>query len=912
MNLLDYTHCASCPLHDAQRFNPVPGYGNLQARLIVVGEAPGPEEARRGLPFVGASGRELDKVFRELGVERKEIYCANSTLCFPQATGYKNPPPKAIQACRDRLVQELLAMPNRHVIVTMGSVAAQAVMGRTGVLRLVGRAEWSDEFSCFVVYCTHPAYVLRNRSADVEYEAACRRAVSLLSQPLSPSTLRNDRPEPSFTRYDDPVAAVRLVEKLLAATGPVACDIETDGLDFKKDQLLEIGFSVDGEHAHILPYETCLDERVRKPLRRLLEGSSPSICYHNGIFDVRHIRKWLKIEAPHIGDDTLLLHYALDERSGGDAGSEGGEAGGTGGGGGYHDLKGLAGRYCNAPVWNEEIHEYVKTKKDMFSLVPVEIRNKYHAYDCCYTLRLYHTLKPLVQAEPPGIARLPNGELYPTPWDFYRNTLIPASNFLADITFHGVRLDKEAMIVEKGKTETQLAELALKAEFYAFPYTTDWIDARYSLTSPKQTIRLLYNEMGLEVQKDKTSKKVTSNMEALRTLQNMALAREDRDAVLAVLNPLVSYREMQRFYTTYLKGMLEKLDDQDHIHTDYKLHGSVSRLSSSNPNLQNIPRGFSVKQFFRPGADYVWFEADYKNLEMRVACWYSRDEQLAKDLVGDIHWQLASDVFKELVATVEQARAADDRAALIAIAERVSILHEVVLDMVKDPVHDTEDIYDRIKKRLRFQAKFIEFGWLYGRGAKSMADATNGMNCEVREAQLFIDRLEARYPRLGAWRRLQQHYMWTRGWVEGATGRRRRIHKVTSQQDLAEYGRFALNAPIQGKASDLTMGAAKKVHEELVGRDCGRVLLLVHDALGAKVRAPEEKQREAYKLIKRIMISEEKPVMVGDTLLVFEPEIEIGPTWGEARRNLDFDRVLLPTSNSGQDSTVRRNAWRGA
>jgi DNA polymerase I-like protein with 3'-5' exonuclease and polymerase domains/uracil-DNA glycosylase len=904
------TSCDACPLN-VGAFRPVLGYGNLDARLVIVGEAPGKQEKMAGKPFIGKSGEVVDGVLKLLGSDRNDIYATNAVLCMPpeqekiekaerragqsgvsksRQPGLKTNkaastdiPALALKACHDRLKQEILRLPNRHVILVVGGTAAMAVTGKTGIMKLQGKVVWSEEYSCFVVFCFHPAFVLRSPGSYPDYRWAVKRALRLLNDPLTPTAL--DRPVTTYERIEDSSEAIKVLFDLMKAPA-VSCDIECEGLDFLTDPILEVGFSKEPGHAYIFPGDMFLPAEVgvnfaQLALRKLLE-LHPLVIWHNGKFDIKFLRRWYGIRA-RVGADTMLLHYALDERSGGDSGSEGG-----GGGYGAHDLKSLAQKYCDAPIWDERLHEFLPKKNARFSMVPTPIRNQYHAYDCDYTLRLYYALLEEHKTQPPG--DFTKG--WPTPLDLHNKLLVRASNVLADIEYEGAHVDRGGLEEAHHKAQEQMAEIKRRAQILAEPWTFD-LGGHVNIASTMQVQIVLYDLMGLPEQENPKTGHRTSDIEALLKLKSMAEGTYSRPLGMTekvylelqalaeksrpFIEELIAYRELDKFDGTYLQGILKRLDATDTTHTEYKIHGTITgRLSSYNPNLQNVPRGRSVKEYFVPGPGWSFLNSDYKALEVRVACWYSRDEQLAADLrSADLHWQMAHNTFARIVNELEAAQDAHDMQRMLRLGEATGILRLAAADMRGKTDLTWETVFDRLKEEIRFHGKMVLFGWLYGRGPESSADPIHGINCTKKEAKEFITGLESRYPRLIEWKHETQELALTRGWIEGPTGRRRRFPFLSNQEYRAEVARLAVNTPIQGFASDLGVMAAVELQPQLVEKGWGSIILLVHDSIACKILDPFVEP--AKDLVRKVMTTQ-----LEDPLVDFLVDIGVGKSWALA------------------------------
>jgi DNA polymerase-1 len=538
----------------------------------------------------------------------------------------------------------------------------------------------------------------------------------------------------------------------------------------------------------------------------------------------------------------MLMHYLLDERSGDS--------------GGYHDLKGLAQKYCDAPEWEADIKQYLPSKATPYSAIPHAVRMTYHAYDCDYTLRLYYELDKLHAQEP----KSRHG--YPQPIEA-ANLLYRAANALARVEMHGALIDVAALHTHRTRMEAELDTLQAQVKAN-IPDGAMYTGPLFSINSPKQISHIMYNVLGLPPYEDP---KVSDTSTASKVLR----AYEDRHPFIY---HLARYREISHLYKVYIKGFEERLDDRARLHTEYNLHGTTTgRLSSRNPNLQNVPRDSIIKQLFVAPPGYVFCNADYKQLEVRVGAYYSHDHQLIADLGKDLHWEVATQVFADFVGRFLGLVQREDIDGLIALADSSTIMTDVAARIHHTPREQlsVQKLHDWIRGRLRFATKFITFGILYGRGAASLADPFNGLGCTLEEAKAFLHAWHKRYPSMSKTMLELETQAETRGWVETPRGRRRRFPLITDVNQWA-IKHQAVNMPIQSLASDMTLASLTTLERELPARDLGYVVLTVHDAIAFELK--EDRLDEATTLIRDIMEN-----AWPNDIIRFEVDLATGPNW---------------------------------
>jgi DNA polymerase-1 len=281
----------------------------------------------------------------------------------------------------------------------------------------------------------------------------------------------------------------------------------------------------------------------------------------------------------------------------------------------------------------------------------------------------------------------------------------------------------------------------------------------------------------------------------------------------------------------------------------------------------NIPRGnSSIKKVFVAPPGWVFIDADYKQLEVRTAAWYADDDALIEACKGDIHWEVAKQVFKKQIAEIEQATTMAD-------LEHILMAYDIFRDVRQQHHREPLATFTALKQvmleyGLRHNTKYITFGIIYGREAKSLAEGE--LHCSVAEAQRYINNFYLSFPKLAKFIKQCQHNAIHRGWLETPTGRRRRFPFV-SQENKWRILKQAPNMPIQSWASDICLEAFIVLEEELRRLKLGRALFTVHDAINSI--APEDRVHEAIALIKQRMERKEGRVE-------FLVDFKTGKSWG--------------------------------
>lgn len=588
-------NCDACPLKDERAAPSLFPVG--VPRLAVVGEAPGFQETIYGQPFRGPSGKLLDEVLKYHGYQRSEVLYTNVCLCRPADNA--TPPASAQAACRPRLMGEL-ARSGVSTVVALGGTATSALVDdpRTITALRVGPPKrptrsLSDGAVERIVPTWHPAYTLRNPDAFPTLVAD----IAKVNRDLS------NWKEPRFAYYDEALLAVDFLDKLMLwqdTTGryEMVVDIE---VGIEKDtafdhpnmyQMLCIGLCwAKGETAVI--GEAALGfAQVIGRLLKLFRRSR--LIAHNGKFDLAGL---YPLFGPlELWFDTMLAHYALDERSGG------------------HGLKVLAVERLGAPAYDDEIKQYVPWG-GTYAAIPRPILYKYNALDVACTWDLYEMFAAEMEADVNDVA-WPYPELPVKSLRDWHDFLVAASNQLMFLELNGITVDVEyntklswAYEAKLEAMEDDLSRIVAEAT----KGETSAINPR----SPKQ-VKEFYETQGLRL--------TSTDKDVLGGLKD----RLDPEGYAGKFTiGLLEHRFEAKRYGTFVKGIRKRLYGQ-RVFTNYLLHGTTSgRLASRNPNLQNIVRDKDIRRQFvasKPGN--ILIQADYKQAEGRVITWLAQDEYL--------------------------------------------------------------------------------------------------------------------------------------------------------------------------------------------------------------------------------------------------------------------------------------------
>jgi len=334
-------------------------------------------------------------------------------------------------------------------------------------------------------------------------------------------------------------------------------------------QLLSIALAVDPDKAYVLTENALADEELRLGLSMILRGAT--VVGHNLKFDAQVL--WQNgIDCP-IGGDTMLLNYVKEFRPGVNA------------------LKPLANQYFAAGDYDAEAREYYRLGMEH---MPKDKLYEYNGKDAVYTYRLYELLEPEVGQHP-----------------VYQRLLLPAYPILAKMEYIGVRIDRARIPELREELQAQAeAQRKILARYAG--------SEKFNPSSPKQVAVLLYDVLGLP---DVTGERKTDKP----TLELLP----EHPAIEA----LIEYRRVTKLIGTYVDAIESRLDENDRLHGHFHLHTTeTGRLSSSNPNLQNIPKrqGSLIRDLFVATPDYTMIEADYSNAELRTVTWLADEPAMRK------------------------------------------------------------------------------------------------------------------------------------------------------------------------------------------------------------------------------------------------------------------------------------------
>jgi len=578
----------------------------------------------------------------------------------------------------------------------------------------------------------------------------------------------------------------------LEAAELFAFDTETTSLNYMQAEVVGVSFAVSPGKAAYVPlahdYEGAPEQldrtEVLEKLRPLLEGSKRNLIGQHIKYDINVLANH-DIHLVNVAHDTMLESYVLDSTAT------------------RHDMDSLAKKYLGVDVVKfEDLAGKGKNQKT-FNEIDIDKASHYAAEDADITLRLHEALWPKLSAVP-RLAGL------------YKDIEIPALHVLSRIERTGVRID-DAMLAKQGK---KIA--ATIAEVKAAAYED--AGREFNLGSPKQIGQIFFEEKQFPVIR-KTPKGQPSTAEDV--LEQLAL-----DYPLPKL--ILQHRGLTKLMSTYIEKLPLQIDSATaRVHTSYnQAVASTGRLSSTDPNLQNIPvrteEGRRIRESFIAEEGYRLLAADYSQIELRIMAHLSEDDGLlnafAKGL--DVHKATAAEVFGVPLESVESDQ--------------------------------------------RRSAKAINFGLIYGMSAFGLAKQ---LDIPRGEAQEYINLYFDRYPGVKSYMDQTRALAKEQGYVETVFGRRLYLPDINARNaQMRNYAeRTAINAPMQGTAADIIKRAMIKVDKWIASdRIDARIIMQVHDELVLEVKAGEldnvgDKVRELMTSSAQLKVPLEVDVGIGNS-----------------------------------------------
>jgi len=591
-------------------------------------------------------------------------------------------------------------------------------------------------------------------------------------------------------------AAIQDLVKTLLTQKEICIDTETTGIDANNVELVGLSFSFKEHTGYYVPVANDGEgkdgaKHILSLFKKLFDQEDITWIGQNLKYDFL-VLKWYGVQLKGKTFDTMLAHYVIEPE-------------------GRRSMDLLSGQYLGyEPVSIESIIGKKGKNQGSMRDAALEQIKEYAAEDADITLQLKHCLAPLILKK--EVSKVFNE---------VENPLMPV---LVDMEFEGVKVDTDFLNEYSKVLDVEAKESEEKVYAAA--------GVRFNLASPKQLGEVLFEVMKLDdkAKKTKTGQYATGE----DVLQKMAAKHK-------IVDDILNFRELTKLKSTYVDAIPELINPRTgRIHTSYAQAVAVTgRLSSTNPNLQNIPvrtdRGKEIRKAFIPrDPSRILVSADYSQIELRVVAAISGDPNMCEafKLGKDIHTATAAKVYG-----VEEAD---------------------------------------VTKEMRYKAKSVNFGIIYGQGAFGLAE---NLGISRTEAKEIIDNYKKEFPNIQKYMDQQINHAKELGYVETLMGRKRWLRDINSSnftvRGFAE--RNAINSPIQGSAADMIKLAMIKIHNAMKAKTWeSKMILQVHDEL---IFDATEKELPA---LKELILSCMTTAMELPNGVPVEAELGTGKNWLEA------------------------------
>lgn len=611
---------------------------------------------------------------------------------------------------------------------------------------------------------------------------------SLFDTPIDAKNIENT---PHDYQLVDTAEKRKELVNLLLQQKRISFDTETTGIDANLVDLVGLSFSIEAGKGYYIPTPQNKEETlaILEDFRPVFENESIIKIGQNIKYDLL-VLKWYGFELKGELFDTMLAHYLIDPDT-------------------RHNMDVLSENYLGyTPI---SITSLIGAKgKGQLNMkdVPVEKVVDYAAEDADVTLQLANVFEPMLQER--------NAQKLASEIE---NPLIFV---LADMEKEGVRIDIDTLATYSAQLQEEIA----KAELNVY----DKAGLKFNLASPKQLGEVLFDHLKLDPKAKKTK---TGQYQTGEDVLTALASKSD------IVQDILDFRQMQKLKSTYVDALPLLVNPRTgRVHTSYnQAVAATGRLSSNNPNLQNIPiktdRGREVRKAFIPrDENHILLSADYSQIELRIIAEISKEQNMLDAFLNgiDIHTATAAKVYGIEVADVTSTQ--------------------------------------------RRNAKAVNFGIIYGQSAFGLSQ---NLNIPRKEAAEIIDQYFIQYPGIKNYMSDTMNFARENGYVETIMGRRRYLRDINSaNMTVRGYAeRNAINAPIQGSAADMIKIAMINIHKDMVAQNLqSKMTMQVHDELVFDVIKGEQEQ------VKEIITHRMKTAI--KTEVPIEIEIGEGLNWLEA------------------------------
>lgn len=868
----DNPTCEKCGLYVGCSSPFMRASGNVKPGcVLVVGEAPGATEDRRGRAFIGQSGTLLRRMLKAAGINPDDVAYTNAVKCRPKDNKLATKPKKLCQEFLHWEVEQL----QPKAILLLGATALSGLLKKGGVKKQrLTHLQYDCNgrvIPCSVAY--HPAYILRNQHLKSQFE----KDLKFFANVLNPRTTQRAIDAPQIIVEPTEKQLTQFIEQC-KKIGFCSVDTETSTLK----PFVDVGFDVmcaglsNGRTTVVLRFDNPLgiEEIDGGPKPSLSSGSAEGLSalksimgdlsiskvMHNAKYDLHILWERFGIALAGRVWDTELLHSTLYPIQGG------------------HDLDTVASEVLGIAKYKHMVSEWIRDTgetKGKYTDIPWDVLAQYQGLDAYYTAKLFPTLW----------GRLKRADATHTDKDFpgMRPTQLmskliePATHTLYEMECKGFSVDIDHL--ELLSVTLNHKEQNLLSKLFSLPTVVRYVDARKSTYlaevtqkkrpprddvlqkrlnsldfnpgSPKQLIEILFdgNYYGLPFDKDAvtTTGQPQTGREVLELLMQYLL----KDSEQFVFCELVcEHKAVSKLRSTFVDGLRKFISPNVKIHSSYNQGRAVTgRLSSSDPNMQNIPThenddgSLPYRNQFCAGKGKTLVVADYGQIELRVLAVLSCDLELLRIFQGglDLHDETARTIY----------------------------------DIGPNAI---------VSKEMRRNAKVVNFGVVYGESAFGLAKNLGISNDAAAE---FIRAFFHRFAGVWDWQQAIHQFAVKHGKVYTMFGRARDVANIQidpksndDRKAVAHAFRQAINSPVQGTASDMALISLMSLTKHLkLLPFYAAPIAIIHDEI--VIETIQGKERLVGALTRQIMMSTPKTWLAPhfDDMLI-TVDLEVGTSWG--------------------------------
>lgn len=806
--------CAECPF----KGKIIGSKGPVDSPFVIIGESPGVRELKEGIPFVGPSGVVLKAALdQHIEGSYPPPYISNAFKCFPGKE--KNPRElhKPTMACHKQLMDELQLYP-RKVILALGNPAVWSTTNNYDlrITKARGRRFQSDLASQGIIASVHPAFLLRGGGNFRQFKADVDYAIRLLLGGVPKGV-----PNTTYTLIDSQAALDGFISDYLMSPSPyIAADYETTGFSHLNNRLICAGYSLNGRHSYIVPILDNPETLAFLNVIHSLPGAR--FIWHNGKFDIKFAHA-AGIPEAFVHEDTMLMSYALDETRG------------------IHDLETVGSDWLGSPNWKNELKKFIP-KKGNYSHAPRPKLYLYLSKDLYNTWAVFFIFRDILAADPVSSK-------------LYNETLIPASKMLARVEERGIYVDR-VRVKENDKAFTK-EEKHWSDELNRIAIASGWHEINPN--SPPQLCEFLFDHLKLKSRERATHEKI------LRDLP-------DHPAVMV----LRKHRKVQKSLSTYVTSIYDNIDIDGRVHSTFLLHGTATgRLSSRNPNVENIPRDYQIRGQYIAAPGRILIEPDLNQAELRSLAVFSGDPELIR-----IYTTQGMSLHEEVRHAIFGAPKDWSGKQITDFMFRFNL---------KERIGPNGD--DLIIEEQKMRAKTVNFGIVYGREAPSIAEE---YHISVPEAQGWITTWFKRFKGAAIFINNCRMAPVRMQNLKTVFGHRKRFGVVTLET-LKTIQNQAANFPHQSFASTVCLHAAMRTQDFLAEEHDAHFINLIHDSL--LIDCPDND--DAIRIVTNYVMAEmeQVPRDYGIRKVPFIADAKIGYRWGSAMKQKEFWRTRKIAQN---------------